>query len=153
MTTDRTIDRVDRRILSALMRDGRMTVTALAEKVGLSKSPCQVRLARLIARGTIRGFHAVVDPAALDREHVAFVEVKLKDTSEAALRAFNARVRDVPEIEQCHMIAGAFDYLLKVRTTDIREYRAVLGEVISTLPHVESTSTHVSMEAVKDQLV
>lgn len=153
MAADRTIDRIDRRILRELMRDGRMTVTALAEKVGLSKSPCQVRLARLIARGTIRGFRAVVDPAALDREHVAFVEVKLKDTSEAALRAFNTRVRDVPEIEQCHMIAGAFDYLLKVRTTDIREYRAVLGEVISTLPHVESTSTHVSMEAVKDQLV
>lgn len=153
MAENRTIDRIDRRILRELMRDGRLTVTALAERVGLSKSPCQVRLQRLLARGTIRGFRAVVDPAALDREHVAFVEVKLKDTSEAALRAFNTRVRDVPEIEQCHMIAGAFDYLLKVRTTDIREYRAVLGEVISTLPHVESTSTHVSMEAVKDQLV
>lgn len=144
---------MDRRILNELMRDGRMTVTELAERIGLSKSPCQVRLQRLIAQGTIRGFRAVVDPAALDREHVAFVEVRLKDTTEAALRAFNSRVREVPQIEQCHMIAGAFDYLLKVRTTDIHEYRTVLGEVISTLPHVESTSTHVSMEAVKDALL
>lgn len=153
MKKKRTIDRTDRRILRELMRDGRMTVTELAERVGLSKSPCQVRLQRLIANGTIHGFRAAVDPAALDREHVAFVEVRLKDTTEAALQAFNSRVRQVPEIEQCHMIAGAFDYLLKVRTTDIVEYRTVLGEVISTLPHVESTSTHVSMEAVKDVLI
>lgn len=149
----RQIDAIDARILRELARDGRMPVTELAAKVGLSKSPAQVRLRRLIADGVIRGFRAVLDPAALDREHVAFVEVKLKDTSESALRAFNARVQAVPEIEQCHMIAGAFDYLLKIRTTDIREYRAVLGETISALPHVESTSTHVSMEAVKDQLV
>lgn len=146
------IDRMDRRILHEVMRDGRMTVTELATRVGLSKSPCQVRLNRLIESGTIRGFRAIVDPAALDREHVAFVEVKLKDTSEAALRAFNHQVRQHPQIEQCHMIAGAFDYLLKVRTTDIREYRMVLGEVVSNLPHVANTSTHVSMEAVKDQI-
>lgn len=146
------MDRIDRRILDEVMRDGRITITELADRVGLSKSPCQVRLARLIANGTIRGFRAVVDPAALQREHVAFVEVKLKDTSEAALQAFNRQVRQYPQIEQCHMIAGAFDYLLKVRTTDIREYRMVLGEVVSNLPHVANTSTHVSMEAVKDQL-
>ena len=149
----RPIDRIDARILQELARDGRMAVTDLAARVGLSKSPTQVRLQRLIAAGVIRGFRAILDPAAMEREHVAFVEVKLKDTSEAALRAFNARVRDVPQIEQCHMIAGAFDYLLKVRTHDIREYRAVLGETISALPHVESTSTHVSMEAVKDVLL
>lgn len=149
----RQIDRTDLRILRELARDGRMPVTDLATRVGLSKSPVQARLRRLIETGVIRGFRAVLDPVALRREHVAFVEVKLKDTSERALNAFNARVREVPEIEQCHMIAGAFDYLLKVRTHDIREYRAVLGETISALPHVESTSTHVSMEAVKDQLV
>ena len=146
----RQIDRPDLRILRELARDGRMPVTDLATRVGLSKSPVQARLRRLIETGVIRGFRAVLDPVALRREHVAFVEVKLKDTSERALNAFNARVREVPEIEQCHMIAGAFDYLLKVRTHDIREYRAVLGETISALPHVESTSTHVSMVAVKD---
>jgi Lrp/AsnC family leucine-responsive transcriptional regulator len=144
------IDRFDRAILRELAADGRMSVTELAERVGLSKSPCQVRLKRLQAQGYIRGFRAVIDPGRLGLDHVAFVEVRLKDTTEGALRAFNAAVQKVPEIEQCHMIAGAFDYLLKVRTSDIRAYREVLGEVISALPHVAATSTHVSMEAVKD---
>jgi Lrp/AsnC family leucine-responsive transcriptional regulator len=144
------IDRFDRAILRELAADGRMSVTDLAERVGLSKSPCQVRLKRLQAQGYIRGFRAVIDPGRLGLDHVAFVEVRLKDTTEGALRAFNAAVQKVPEIEQCHMIAGAFDYLLKVRTSDIRAYREVLGEVISALPHVAATSTHVSMEAVKD---
>ena len=86
----------------------------------------------------------------LHQNHVAFVEVTLKDTREAALQAFGKAVRTIPEIEECHMIAGAFDYLLKVRTADIDAYRRVLGERISTLPHVASSSTHVAMEAVKE---
>ena len=147
---DGEIDRFDRAILRELSVDGRMSVTELALRVGLSKSPCQVRLKRLQERGYIRGFRAVLDPARMGLDHIAFVEVRLTDTTEAALRAFNAAVQKVPEIEQCHMIAGAFDYLLKVRTRDIRAYREVLGEKISALPHVAGTSTHVSMEAVKD---
>jgi Lrp/AsnC family leucine-responsive transcriptional regulator len=149
--TDRTIDRYDLRILDELARDGRLSVTELAGRVGLSKSPAQVRLRKLIADGYILGFRAVLDPARMGREHIAFVEVKLTATTEPALRAFNAAVRAIPEIEQCHMIAGAFDYLLKVRTSDIASYRQILGERISTLPHVGNTSTHVSMQAVKDQ--
>jgi Lrp/AsnC family leucine-responsive transcriptional regulator len=145
------LDRFDRAILGLLMQDGRMPVTEIAAKVGLSKTPCQNRIARMRADGVIRGFRVVVDPAKLGRDHVAFVEVRLTDTTEKALRAFNAAALRVPEIEQCHMIAGAFDYLLKVRTRDIRDYRHVLGEVISALPHVGHTSTHVSMEAVKDE--
>ena len=144
------LDRIDRMILAELQRNGRLPVTALAERVGLSKSPCQARLKRLIDAGVITGFRATLDPSKLNRDHVAFVEVKLANTSERALRAFNDAVRVTPEIESCHMIAGAFDYLLKVRSRDIREYRRVLGETISTLPHVANTSTHISMEAVKD---
>jgi Lrp/AsnC family leucine-responsive transcriptional regulator len=144
------LGRADRKILDVLARDGRMPVTDLARAVGLSKSPCQVRLKRLQDQGYIRGFRAVLDASLLGRDHVAFAEVRLTDTTEAALSAFNAAVHRVPEIEQCHMIAGSFDYLLKVRTSDIHAYRRVLGEVISALPHVASTSTHVSMEAVKD---
>jgi len=82
--------------------------------------------------------------------HVAFVEVRLQDTKEAALKAFNESVQLIPEIEQCHMIAGSFDYLLKVRTKDIIAYRRVLAERISDLPHVASTSTYVAMESVKE---
>ncbi len=145
------LDRHDRAILAELSGEGRLPVTELAARVGLSKTPCQVRLKRLIEEGYIRGFRADLDPGRLGLDHVAFAEVKLSDTREAALTAFNEAVRKVPEIESCHMIAGAFDYLMKVRTADIREYRRVLGEVISALPHVESSSTHVAMETVKDR--
>lgn len=144
------IDEFDRRIVAALVADGRMTVTDLARVVGLSKTPCQVRLRRLIDAGVIRGFTAIVDTALTGMDHVAFTEVKLSDTREAALAEFNAAVRRIPEVEECHMLASRFDYLLKVRTADIRRYRAVLGERISSLPHVASTSTFVAMETVKE---
>lgn len=147
------LDQFDRAILKWLALDGRMPVTELATKVGLSKTPCQIRVKRLQADGYILGFRAMLNPGKLGLEHIAFVEVRLSNTTEKALNAFNASVQRVPEIEQCHMIAGAFDYLLKVRTSDIRSYREVLGEVISALPYVASTSTHVSMEAVKDGAV
>lgn len=144
------LDDSDRRILAALVEDGRKTVTDLAAQVGLSKTPAQVRLKRLIDSGVIRGFRAIVDPAKLGMDHVAFAEVKLSDTREAALREFNDAVRRIAEVEECHMIASSFDYLLKVRTADIRRYRMVMGEKISALPHVASTSTFVAMETVLD---
>jgi Lrp/AsnC family leucine-responsive transcriptional regulator len=144
------LDKFNRKILAALEDDGRISVTNLALRVGLSKTPCQMRMRRLIESGVILGFRAVVDPAKLDMDHVAFTEVKLSDTREAALVEFNAAVRAIPEVEECHMIASSFDYLLKVRTADIRRYRIVLGEKISALPHVASTSTFVAMETVKD---
>lgn len=145
------LDAFDHAILDVIGIDGRIPVTDLAKRVGLSKTPCQVRLKRLQANGYVLGFRAVLDPAKLGRSNVAFVEVKLDDTTEAALSAFNAAVHQIPEIEMCHMIAGAFDYLLKIRTTDMADYRKVLGVKISSLPHVSSTSTHVSMQAVKDE--
>ena len=144
------LDDFDRKIIAALRLDGRITVTDLAQRIGLSKTPCQVRLRRLLDAGVIRGFTALVDPAKLGLDHVAFAEVKLSDTREAALGEFNAAVQRIPEVEECHMIASSFDYLLKVRTPDIRRYRMVLGEKISSLPHVASTSTFVAMETVKD---
>lgn len=145
------LDSFDRKILDCLAKEGRLPVTELSKRVGLSKSPCQVRMKRLQDEGYILGFRAVLDPVKLGQDHVAFVEVKLTDTTEKALRAFNAAVRKVSEIEQCHMIAGSFDYLLKVRTRNIRAYRQILGETISNLPFVGNSSTHVSMEAVKDR--
>lgn len=144
------LDVFDLKIIDVLRSDGRISLTDLAQKVGLSKTPCQVRLRRLTEAGVIRSFAAIVDPAKLGLDHVAFAEVKLSDTREAALKEFNAAVQRIPEVEECHMIASSFDYLLKVRTADIRRYRAVLGEKISSLPHVASTSTFVAMETVKD---
>jgi Lrp/AsnC family leucine-responsive transcriptional regulator len=144
------IDEFDRKILSILRRDGRITFTDLAQRVGLSKTPCQQRVRRLVDKGVITGFAAIIDPAKVGLDHVAFTEVKLSDTREAALKQFNAAVRAIPEVEECHMIASSFDYLLKVRTPDIRRYRIVLGEKISSLPHVASTSTFVAMETISE---
>ena len=147
------MDEFDRKILAELRRNGRITFTELAQRVGLSKTPCQHRVRRLVDSGVILGFRAIVDPARIGLDHVAFAEVKLSDTREAALREFNAAIMLIPEVEECHMIASSFDYLLKVRTADIRRYRAVLGEKISALPHVASTSTFVAMETVREAAV
>ncbi len=144
------LDTYDRKILRELAADGRMRITELAARIGLSKTPCQARVKRLEAAGYILGYHAALSPAKLGLSHIAFVQVTLSDTREAALQAFNTAVRALPEIEQCHMIAGGFDYLLKVRTTDIDAYRKIMGEQISTLPFVASSSTFVAMEAVKE---
>ena len=144
------IDQLDRRIIAALRTDGRLTITDLAARVGLSKTPCQIRLKRLIEAGVILGFRARINPQRLGLDHVAFTEVKLSDTRENALAEFNAAVLRISEIEECHMIAGNFDYLLKVRTSDIRRYREVLGEKISRLPHVAATSSFVAMETVRE---
>ena len=144
------LDRFDRAILAALSGDGRMPVTELARRIGLSKTPTQARVKRLEETGVIAGYRAVLNPIRMGLANVAYVEVRLTDTREAALQAFNRAVRAVPEIEECHMMAAGFDYLLKVRTGDIADYRRVLGERISTLPHVASTSTYVAMEAVKE---
>lgn len=147
---DSQIDQVDRKIIDVLSGEGRVTVTELAKRVNLSKTPCQIRLKRLVDEGVIRGFRAVTDPVKLGLGHIAFAEVKLSDTRERALEEFGKAVLQVREIEECHMIASSFDYLLKVRTSDIRSYRRVLGEKISSLPHVASTSTFVVMESVID---
>ncbi|MGX9356917.1 Lrp/AsnC family transcriptional regulator [Roseobacteraceae bacterium S113] len=144
------LDRFDRAILSVLAQDGRISITDLAGRIGLSKSPTQTRLRRLESEGYIRGYRALLDPIRLGLDHVAFVEVKLADTREAALEAFNTAVAQVAEIEQVHLIAGQFDYLMKVRTSSMRAYRQVLAEKISTLPHISSTSTYVAMQAVKE---
>lgn len=145
------LDRIDRNILAALGRDGRLSMAELAEKVGLSKTPVQARVRKLEKDGIIRGYSAVIDRERIGEGHVAFVQVKLSDTRSAALDAFNRAASAVPEIEQCHMMAASFDYLLKVRTRDIASYRRVLGEKISALPHVAQTSTFVAMETVKDR--
>jgi len=145
------LDKIDRKILSVLADDGRITVTDLAKKVGLSKTPCQNRMRRLENEGYILGYGAVLDPERLGEGHIAFVQVTLSDTRSGALQAFNEAVRHIREVEQCHMIASNFDYLLKIRTRDMSNYRRVLGEKISALPHVSHTSTFVVMENVKDR--
>ncbi|MHA6326782.1 Lrp/AsnC family transcriptional regulator [Roseivivax sp. CAU 1753] len=144
------LDGFDQAILAVLASEGRLSVTELSRRIGLSKSPTQARLKRLESTGAITGYRAILNPIRLGLNHVAFVEVRLRDTGEEALALFNEKVARIPEIEQAHLIAGHYDYLLKVRTTDLGAYRRVLADQISKLPHIASTSTYVAMEAVKE---
>ncbi|MEL0123136.1 MAG: Lrp/AsnC ligand binding domain-containing protein [Paracoccaceae bacterium] len=144
------LDRFDRAILLVLAQEGRISVTELAKRIGLSKSPAQARLRRLEQDGYILGYRAMLDPIQLGLDNIAFVEVRLSDTREKALAAFNKAVAGIAEIEEAHMIAGNFDYLLKVRTPDMSAYRIVLAEKISSLPFVANTSTYVAMQSVKE---
>lgn len=150
MASAEQLDRIDRNILRALEADGRLSMAALGELIGLSKTPVQARVRRLEGLGLIKGYRAVIDRLRLGEGHVAFVQVTLSDTRSKALDDFNRAAAAIAQIEECHMMAADFDYLLKVRTTDIAAYRRVLGEVISVLPYVAHTSTFVVMEAVKE---
>jgi Lrp/AsnC family transcriptional regulator, leucine-responsive regulatory protein len=146
------LDSYDNAILHILSSDGRISISELARKINLSKTPTQVRVKRLEAEGFIVGYRAMMDPIRLNMDHIVFIEVTLADTREAALSAFNQAVAKIGDVEQCHMIAGNFDYLLKVRTQSMPDYRKVLAEDISTLPHVAHTKTFVAMESVKESV-
>jgi Lrp/AsnC family leucine-responsive transcriptional regulator len=145
------LDAIDRRILSELVANARLPVTELARRVGLSKSPVALRIRRMEEMGLITGYRAILSPLKLGLTHVTYVEVRLSDTRQQALERFNAAVRTIPEIEECYMIAGGFDYLLKVRSADMAGYRRIMAERISALPHIHATTSYVSMEAVVEQ--
>lgn len=144
------LDNFDKKILSILQHDGRISVTELAKKVGISKSPCHVRLKQLQKNGYIKGFKAIINPEKLNLDFIGFVEVKLTQTNEDALAEFNQAVSAISEIEECHLMAASFDYLLKIRAANINSYRKILAVSISTLPYVSTTSTHISMQSIKD---
>lgn len=146
------IDRIDKQILYQLQEHGRMPIVDLASRVNLTKTPCAQRVRRLEQEGIIRGYRADLDPNQLGAGHVLVVQVTLNKTSEDALERFNEAVRRIPEIQSCYMVAGNFDYLLKVRTHDIAHYRAVLGHEIGRLPNVHQTHSYVVMELVKDEV-
>ncbi len=141
-------DKTNRRIIGALVANARIPITELAKKVGLSKTPVALRMKQMEDAGLITGYRAILSPLKLGLTHVTYVTVDLSDTRQKALEAFNAAVREIPEVEECYMIAGGFDYQLKLRTRDMPHFRAVMAERISTLPHVNSTSSYVAMEAV-----
>ena len=144
------IDKIDEQIIKLLAKNGRIKLSDLSKQVNLSISPCQARLKKLEDKKYILSYHARINYKQMQKAHVAFVQVVLSDTRASALENFNREVIKLDSIEQCHMIAGSFDYLLKVRTKNIKEYRILLSEKISSLPNVSSTSTFVSMESVKD---
>lgn len=144
-------DPINRRILAELVANARIPVSELAARVGLSKTPVAARIRQMEEAGLITGYRAMLSPLKLGLTHVTYVEVKMNDTRQSALDRFNAGVRLIPEVEECYMIAGGFDYLLKVRSRDMRHFRAIMAEKISALPFIHATSSYVSMEAVVEQ--
>lgn len=144
------MDFIDFHIIDALQRDGRLPITDLSKRVNLSATPCTQRIRKLEQTGVIQGYHASVSPAALNMALLVFVTVKLRATDEATLRAFNAAVKPVRQILECHMTGGGFDYLLKLRVKDMVEYRQILGGVIGEMPMVEGTHSYFVMEEVKE---
>jgi len=144
------LDAIDLAILDALQDDGRLPNVALAKAVGLSPTPCGERVRALEAAGIIAGYTANLDAEKLDLGLTVFIEVSIERTSEDAFDAFRAAMRAIPQVQECHMVAGGFDYLLKVRVRDMAAYRAFLGEVLSKVPGIRSTHTYAVMERVKD---
>jgi Lrp/AsnC family transcriptional regulator, leucine-responsive regulatory protein len=143
------IDRADRTILRILQEDGRMTNARLAELVSLSPAACLERVKRLTRDGFIRGYRAELNPDKLDAGMLAFIEVKLDRTTPDVFEQFKQAVRTLSAVQECHMVAGGFDYLVKVRVQDMAAYRSLMGQSIWSLPGIRETHTYPVMEEVK----
>ncbi|HEX3367462.1 Lrp/AsnC ligand binding domain-containing protein [Phenylobacterium sp.] len=143
------LDDTDRRLLRVLQADGRISNGDLADRCSLSASACSDRVRRLRDGGYITGFAALVDPGKVGRALLIFVEVVLDRTTPEAFETFAAAARRTPDILECHMVAGGFDYLLKARVRDFAEYRKFLGEVLVSIPGVRETRTYAVLEEVK----
>lgn len=143
------LDRIDRKILAALQADGRITNLELADKVGLSPTATAERVKRLSRDGFILGYAARLDPGKLQRGLLVFVEIKLDRMNPEVFSTFAAAVQRAPEVLECHLIAGGFDYLVKARVRDMDAYRIFLSDVLMALPGVRETHTYPVMEEVK----
>ncbi|MXP64957.1 winged helix-turn-helix transcriptional regulator [Roseomonas sp. M0104] len=143
------MDDTDKRLLRLLQKDGRMTNVELSRQAHLSPPATHERVRRLQKEGVIEGYTVRLNPARLDRALLIFVEVTLDRTSTRVFEDFAAAVRRTPEIMECHMVAGGFDYLIKVRVRDMAAYRAFLGATLVALPGIRQTHTYTVMEEVK----
>ena len=148
--THTEIDRIDLRILKVLQQDGRISNLKLAEQVLLSPAAVLARVQRLTREGYILGYEARLNPLKLGAGMLVFVEVLLDRTTPNVFEQFKAAVQVHPEIMECHMVAGGFDYLLKTRSADMNAYRAFAGKVLWQLPGVRETRTYAVMEEVKN---
>ncbi len=148
----RELDRIDRKILEELQREGRLAMTELASRVGLSPTPCTERVRRLEREGVITGYHARVDPHALGKSLLVFVEIKLSVKSGDVFDRIRKEMMFVPEVMECHLVSGDFDYLIKARIGEMGEYRQLLGNILLKLPAAVESRSYVVMEELKESL-
>ncbi|MCP4595490.1 Lrp/AsnC ligand binding domain-containing protein [Neptuniibacter sp.] len=148
----RVLDRLDLNILKTLQSDGRISYVDLAERVGLSSTPCIERVKRLEKEGYIEGYYARLNPQLLNYKMLVFVEISLSYQTPDAFQSFNKAVKELPYILECHLVSGDADYLLKARINDMSEYRALLGDMLLTLPGVKNSKSYIVMEEVRETL-
>jgi Lrp/AsnC family transcriptional regulator, leucine-responsive regulatory protein len=146
------LDRTDRKIVDILQRQGRISMTDLAEQIGLSTSPCSERVRRMERDGVITGYHARIDPQALGKTLLVFVEITLSSKSGDVFDKVRKELLHVPEVMECHLVSGGFDYLIKARLRAMSDYRNLLGDLLRKLPVTAESRSYIVMEEVKESL-
>ncbi|KZX75374.1 AsnC family transcriptional regulator [Oleiphilus sp. HI0009] len=146
------LSKIDLKILRELQNDARISFAELARRVGLSSSPCFERVKKLEREGIIKGYHAQLDPEALGASLLVFVQIRLNRTSDDIFKRFNAAAQALEQVQECYLVSGNFDYLIKARVNDMNAYRIFLGETLLTLPGVLESTSYVVMEQVKETL-
>ena len=146
------LDRIDRKILDILQREGRLPMTELAQRIGLSTSPCSERVRRMERDGVITGYHATVSPKALGKNLLVFVEITLASKSDQIFDKVRDELLHVPDVQECHLVSGVFDYLVKARLGGMDEYRSLLGDILKKLPVNAQSNSYVVMEELKESL-
>ena len=139
------LNKIDRNILRALQRDARMSFAELARRVGLSTTPCKQRVKKLERQGVIRGYQAILEPNALAAGLVVFVQIRLNRTAQDIFDDFKQAALDLPQVQECYLVSGNFDYLIKARVADMAAYRALLGDTLLALPGVQESTSYVVM--------
>jgi len=148
----RVLDKLDRSILGILQQEGRISMKDLGERVGLSITPCIERVRRMERDGVITGYYAHVDPASVGAKLLVFVEITLNQKSALAFEQFRREVLRIPEVLECHLVSGDFDYLIKARIHEMAEYRKLLGDMLLQLPGAAQSKSYVVMEEIKETL-
>ena len=148
----RELDRTDLNILDILQKDGRIAITELAAKVNLSTTPCSERVKRMEREGVIEGYYARLNPKAVKKELLVFLEINLSAKSGDVFDKVRRELLQIPEVLECHLVSGEFDYLVKARLPEMRAYRKLVGELLKRLPASATSRSYIVMEEVKESL-
>tara|TARA_B110000483_G_scaffold242773_2_gene329708 strand:- start:89 stop:571 length:483 start_codon:yes stop_codon:yes gene_type:complete len=152
MIIAKPLSRIDKKILRELQLDGRISFTELARRVGLTTTPCLERVKRMEREGVIQGYTTLLDPTSLQAALVVFVQIRLSRTSQNIFAKFKKAAMALNAVQECYLVSGNFDYLIKARVADMNAYRILLGDTLLTLPGVQESTSYVVMEEVKETL-